>query len=416
VKHLLTFFSAIILLPCCLFAQSNYKPGYVVTLKGDTIKGFIDYKEWGKNPKQISFKNNLNAANHENFTTNDINAFVVTDYEYYKRFVAHVSQGQVEMSNVKQGADTSYITDTVFLRVLTQGPQIALFSYSDKIKTRYYIADMDNAVPQELVYRVYYSLENSARIQIQNGFRNQLAYLARKYVPNDNKLQMEISDAGYSDADLLKIAREINGDKGREFTLKSGMGTRWYAGIGITNNNLSFMGAISYPNNSSTYPKIEAGLDVFTNKSTRLFFFRLGVSLTENSHSFSSPVDDLGNSYSLSNVIQHNVSILPQLGYNIYNSERFKWFVIAGPSINISFYNNYYTEQTFDNVINAYTNEFPDLFKKWITFQVKTGIAVNKRIEIYAGYTFQTTLTDDYVTFAGRVSTYEAGINYLFGK
>jgi len=39
-------------------AQSNYKPGYVVDLRNDTLKGFIDYKEWENNPKTFTFKSN----------------------------------------------------------------------------------------------------------------------------------------------------------------------------------------------------------------------------------------------------------------------------------------------------------------------------------------------------------------------
>jgi hypothetical protein len=36
---------AVILLPAFSYAQSNYKPGYVVNLKGDTLRGFIDCRE-----------------------------------------------------------------------------------------------------------------------------------------------------------------------------------------------------------------------------------------------------------------------------------------------------------------------------------------------------------------------------------
>ena len=44
------------LLPLLSIAQANYKSGYVVTLKGDTLRGYINYKEWGRNPKDIDFK------------------------------------------------------------------------------------------------------------------------------------------------------------------------------------------------------------------------------------------------------------------------------------------------------------------------------------------------------------------------
>jgi len=45
-KHLVKLLLIFILLPFISTAQTNYKPGYVVTLTGDTLHGFIDYKEW----------------------------------------------------------------------------------------------------------------------------------------------------------------------------------------------------------------------------------------------------------------------------------------------------------------------------------------------------------------------------------
>jgi hypothetical protein len=69
-KLLLFFF----LLPFFSLAQTNYKPGYVVTLKGDTLRGFIDYKEWIKNPKYISFKNTPGNREVESFSPQSANA------------------------------------------------------------------------------------------------------------------------------------------------------------------------------------------------------------------------------------------------------------------------------------------------------------------------------------------------------
>ena len=43
-------------LPLCSLAQSNYTAGYVVTVKGDTLHGYIDFREWYINPSFIDFK------------------------------------------------------------------------------------------------------------------------------------------------------------------------------------------------------------------------------------------------------------------------------------------------------------------------------------------------------------------------
>jgi hypothetical protein len=49
-KEIIKIVLAFLLLPVLASAQSNYKAGYVINLKGDTLKGFINYKEWNQNP------------------------------------------------------------------------------------------------------------------------------------------------------------------------------------------------------------------------------------------------------------------------------------------------------------------------------------------------------------------------------
>ena len=68
------------------FAQSNYKPGYVVDLKNDTLKGFIDYQEWEINPKEFTFKSNLNQSEPQIFSIDNANAFGITGAEYFQKF------------------------------------------------------------------------------------------------------------------------------------------------------------------------------------------------------------------------------------------------------------------------------------------------------------------------------------------
>lgn len=38
------------------FTQQNFTKSKIINSLGDTLTGFIDYKEWIKSPEQISFK------------------------------------------------------------------------------------------------------------------------------------------------------------------------------------------------------------------------------------------------------------------------------------------------------------------------------------------------------------------------
>ncbi|HTD41168.1 MAG TPA: hypothetical protein VK671_11145, partial [Mucilaginibacter sp.] len=69
------FLFFVFLLSSLSYAQSNYKPGYVVDLKGDTLKGFIDYREWGSNPNAIDFKTTVTDKESKRFSPADINYF-----------------------------------------------------------------------------------------------------------------------------------------------------------------------------------------------------------------------------------------------------------------------------------------------------------------------------------------------------
>ncbi len=49
-----------------LSGQQNFLPGYIVSNNEDTIKGWIDYKDWEKNPDAIKFKQDNGQTFHYN--------------------------------------------------------------------------------------------------------------------------------------------------------------------------------------------------------------------------------------------------------------------------------------------------------------------------------------------------------------
>src|ERR1700744_1323148 len=100
-----TIVLALLILPFSSYAQSNYKPGYVVTLKGDTLHGFIDYHEWDRNPKNISFKKDKDAGTVEKFSASNTAAFSITGMEYYDRSVVSVSQDPVDFARLMPKTD-----------------------------------------------------------------------------------------------------------------------------------------------------------------------------------------------------------------------------------------------------------------------------------------------------------------------
>src|SRR5579862_2109683 len=140
-KYFNKLFILIFLLPIVSIAQSNYKPGYVVDLKGDTIRGFIDLQEWDSSPTAISFKPVISAPKPQKLTVSDITFFNVDGLAIYKKYTSSISTDETNIAHLGTSRDTSYRVAPVFLKILQKGKNVALYQYTDDLKTRFYIGE-----------------------------------------------------------------------------------------------------------------------------------------------------------------------------------------------------------------------------------------------------------------------------------
>jgi len=423
-KHLYKPFLVVFLLPLFSLAQSNYKPGIVITLKGDTLHGFIDYKEWENNPKDITFKNKLDNSNTESFSTKNTAAFSITGLEYYQRFVLSISNDEVEIGKLALKPDTGTIADTIFLKVITKGKYLTLYRYTDDIKQRFFFSEAGESQPQELIYHAYYNADESSSVQYINRYRNQLVYLTQKYAVNNDKLNGQILGANYNEPELTKVVQIINGISSQQFTTQKLAGSRWFAGIGANYSNLKFTETGGTPsagtnvsNSSSILPEITAGINFFPNESVQSLLFRAELSVAVNQYKISN-ADNSGTPPSTSSVnfTQYNSSITPQIIFNIYNKEQLKAFIGVGAAFNFSAYNQYRYITNYGGSIPDYIqNNYPAFDKFWLSFPIKAGITLNNKIEINICYIPSASLTNDNID-SGNVTSYQLGVNYLFGK
>jgi len=125
----------LLLFPLFSLAQSNYQGGYAVTLKGDTLRGYINLKEWGHNPKDISFKPAVNDKARQ-LGLSEINYFEVTGYARYRQYRVAISSNAVDISAPGSAADTASETAYVFLKILQTGKNATLYAYRDAVKER----------------------------------------------------------------------------------------------------------------------------------------------------------------------------------------------------------------------------------------------------------------------------------------
>lgn len=210
-KPFRTLLCLILLIPAKLFAQEYY-PGYVVPNNGDTLKGYIRYKRSEYSPKDILFKPAPDAK---------VTRYVVSDASYFsidigypldfQRYSGPVSMDDININNATTLRDTSFKIDTVFLKILRKDKRLTLYSYDDKLKTRFFVAEGQSA-PVELVYRIYLKndVSNGNNTINENTYKKQLVLLAEKYGKMDDALQTDINAASYSEMYIVYIVDKIN--------------------------------------------------------------------------------------------------------------------------------------------------------------------------------------------------------------
>ncbi|HTK18890.1 MAG TPA: hypothetical protein VL442_05245 [Mucilaginibacter sp.] len=416
-----------IALPSILFAQSNYHSGYVVKNNDDTLKGFINYREWDQCPKSIDFKINKEDRQTLKFDPHIIKSFQINGMESYVTYKGIISMDRTKFPDLPQGLDTTKKQDTIFLKQITTGKYLSLFYHQDGIKIRLFIA-VSNEQPLELKYLQYYSAQN----QVVSGgnYKAQLTFFINRIGRGSNKLTRLIEDAGYNQSDFEKIVSEANGDGLNTKSDQKKVFFRFFAGARISNtkNNLSddrssisssvLVGPIREvtvsPQKISAFsstqsPEIDLGIDLFPNKNVQQFIFRAALSLWYAKPRFQYLVYDgsINDNYlSTTFFSQYTATLTPQVLFNFYNKDRFKIYIDGGIGLNFSSYSN-------SKLRIGTVNDF-DSF--WPNFPVQAGIIIAKKWDFsvtYSGYA-------DYTKFAGdyglRSSSASVGVKYLFGK
>jgi len=427
-KPLLILTIAILLAPVLASAQSNYKPGYVVNLKGDTLRGFIDYQAWDTNPDAINFKKTLTDRSSK-YGADDIDYFSVDKLESYKRYTVHISTDQTNPNKVVNYRDTSNRVATVFLKVLEKGNRLALYSFNDEIKMRFYIGDSPDYTPKELIFRVFTDPTFDSSIGISKGattneytYRKQLSALAQKYGELNDNLLPYIAKSEYNIDDLLSIVSKINHATETELekTKFNGPSLNFFAGAGVNLNTTSpstvspyyTAGGRSY---TSYLPAVFLGMNLFANPANRKLQFRLELSEAQSEYKYLyaskvSPYEPTEASYN-----EMALAASVQLIYNFYNTDNFKIFGGVGFTLmHCSFSNSYLGSQSHDGSESDIEANNPYFFfTSNDGFVIKGGVQFTKHFEFFANYLNGISTTNGgYFQLTSNIV--QLGVNYIF--
>ncbi len=402
------------IIPATVFSQTNFQKGYIIKSVGDTVRGYIDYQEWNRNPQEINFKMMPGDKSAIVYKPGDINGFNVDGYEQYRSYKCKISTGATQGMELSVGRDTGTVSEQIFLQVLVDGSLVKLYDYTDKIKSRYFIQEKGGN-PIELEYAVFYNPTVEQRqMESVEKYKTQLALVAQKYVADNKKIMGRINVAQYTARGMVEIVNRINDIDNRTAVKEQKKLYRFIVGGGVNFTQTSFTGQSMFSGSksgNSTTPVISAGVDFFSNPHVQRLILRGEVMFSWINPTFNAS-DNIGNQY-VATINQHTFTILPQVIYNFYNTENVKVYGGAGVGGNLSSYS--------DSKYQLINNGKPvggmtyDLASFWLSFPIEAGLGLNKRVDISLRYSFPTSYSH-YVVYGINNTQYQLGVHYLFGK
>jgi hypothetical protein len=411
-KYFFALLLSVFFSPACIYAQQNLKPGYIINLKGDTLKGVINYREWDQTPNTVGFKTASDAA-IKKYTLDDINGFGVTGNAYFLKFELPISYDYTEVNKISSRPTDSTAVHTVFLKVVATGNIVNLYSYTDLIKTRYFLQYNAANQIEELTYHIYYTDGTITFPKKVMRFRLQLQSAAQNAKMDNPRLSNKIQSARYQEDDLTEIVQAINKTSEATFTAEKLFKARFFTGASYVRSTLTydFGDPANKKSVSNSAPKIDAGIDLIFNKNTERLIFRIEAGYVKNK--FALPI--VSNSFSsyVYYLNQQTFSVSPQVVYNLYSKNNVKAFISAGVLYNHYVYDNYTIATVSNGPPTKETGNNVDLLTSSVHFAFKAGFTLSKHFELNVGYTLPSEVTG--VASASFVlKSYQAGINYLF--
>lgn len=180
------------------FSQENYLNGYIIQLNGDTLKGFVDYRNWKINPDKINFKEDLNGVK-TNYAAIDIKAFGV-EGEKYVSAIAETEISPSSLNNITPDQALNIIIDTSFLQTIIEGEKSLYYKVNRFGNDQFYVK-IDNKY-ELLTFKRYLVKKDGKDIAAENKkYIGQLSF----YLNSCSELQSKLKDTEYSTKSLKEL-------------------------------------------------------------------------------------------------------------------------------------------------------------------------------------------------------------------
>lgn len=392
-----------------LCAQSNFLPGTITKSTGEIENGFVDYKEWAKNPSRISFKKGTDAI-ASSYSVDDLLGFEVMGKEKYIRASIKKDMMPVKINDLKVLPSVKVESVIAFVREIFRNDRIGLYIYRD-FKDHFYVSETNG----EFVELVYGVTANGEDVLENNAFRDQLL----NYFPelrNKVKVTGNLERLRYRETDLTGFFYMATNTKAKP---KQKIKPVFFAGTGIALSTLKVSGynEISLMDyKTSISPFLFAGVDIITKRNLGAFVIRPQVYFYNLNYEGTYTKDALGGSKEEAKYVLKSTNFNVSLGglYNFWIKPKQK--VYAGLEVVGNFSKYKENELTRRNLTTGSVSEVYHLLEyesSWFSVNAMAGAVFMERFEIAV----TARLTGSFSTMLGtnvKPSIYLLKLGYRF--
>jgi hypothetical protein len=227
---------SVILLCQNALSQEKYLPGYVINLKGDTLLGFIDYRNWKINPDKINFKESTGNTQVE-YRPSDISEFKVKD-EIYVSAIVNIETSPRNTEDLNYDKAMHLQVETTFLQTIWKGRK-SLYHYFNHGMVYFYIRQ--DTSYELLLYKKYLNMEGENSVIKENK-----AYLGQLnlYLQDCPGIEARLNKTTYKQSDLNNLFKFYYESTKSEIYFKKNVErvtaeTGLLAGVSLTSLNFS---------------------------------------------------------------------------------------------------------------------------------------------------------------------------------
>lgn len=186
------------------FGQGKVLDGYIVSAKGDSVRGFIRYDGWSTSPMAVDFAKERNGQ-FEKVGPDAASRFFLAPLN--ERYVSkRIGVLNIDLSKTYELAPSFEAKDsvTVYLREVTSGPKATLLEYLDLSEESHFFLEKDGKLTELLNYPFYRLIRGRKYLIQYDEYVRQLPVLLADGADNGPV-------RGYSAKDLGRYVDRYNG-------------------------------------------------------------------------------------------------------------------------------------------------------------------------------------------------------------